>query len=164
MATLERTYNIPLRKDFSKAPKWNRSKRAIRSLRSFLQKHMKSEDVRIGTGVNNAVWERGIKNPPHHVKVTAIKDDEGVVRAQLFGFKAKEEKKTETKEKPKTEEKKIEKETKAPKKETPTEEKKIEKKELPKTVGEKTPEPVKKEEAKEQETKTEEKAETKKEA
>jgi large subunit ribosomal protein L31e len=87
MATLERTYNVPLRKEFQKTPRYRRSKRAVAALRAFIAKNMKSEDVRIGKHLNQYVWENGIKNPPHHVKVQVVKDDAGVVRAELFGVK-----------------------------------------------------------------------------
>lgn len=87
-ANLERTYNIPLRKEFQKVPCWKRSKKAIRVAKEFLQKHMKSEDVRLSKELNEKIWQHGIKNPPHHVKVNVTKDNEGVVRAELFGAKA----------------------------------------------------------------------------
>ncbi len=85
MATLERTYNIPLRKEFQKAPSYRRAKKAIVALRQFLFKHMKADKVIIGSYLNRKIWERGLKRPPHHVKVTAIKDEKGVVTAELVG-------------------------------------------------------------------------------
>lgn len=109
---MERTYNVPLRKEFQKAPKYKRSKKAVTALKEFLVKHMKSEDVRIGRHLNEHIWQRGIKNPPHHVKVTAIKDDEGIVKVELFGFKYEELTKEELEEKRKKEEKKAKKEKK----------------------------------------------------
>ena len=54
---VERTYVIPLRKGFSKAPKYRRAKKAINTIREFLVKHMKSDDVRLGTHLNLEVWE-----------------------------------------------------------------------------------------------------------
>lgn len=99
----EKSFNIPLRKEFQKSPKYKRSKKAVSAIRQFLQKHMKSNDVKIGKGINLKIWERGIKNPPHHIKVTALKDDKGVVTAELFGIKKQQDK---TKEKAKPEEKK----------------------------------------------------------
>ncbi len=83
--TLERTYNVPLRKEYMKAPRWNRTKKAVTALRQFLAKHMKSENVLISKDLNEAMWKHGIKNPPHHIKVKAVKDDKGVVKAELFG-------------------------------------------------------------------------------
>ncbi len=80
---IERMYNVPLRKEYMKAPRWNRTKKAVKALVEFLQKHMKSEDVRLGRYANELLWKHGIKNPPHHIKVNATKDDKGVVRAEL---------------------------------------------------------------------------------
>ncbi|MEK6900383.1 MAG: 50S ribosomal protein L31e [Nanoarchaeota archaeon] len=87
--TLERTYNVPLRKEFMKAPRWNRSKKAVTALKQFLAKHMKSEEVKLSKELNEAVWSRGIKYPPHHVKVKAVKNDKGVVTAELFSSEEK---------------------------------------------------------------------------
>src|SRR3989344_5652234 len=96
--TLERTYNVPLRKEYMKAPRWNRSKKAVKALKEFLAKHMKSEDVKISKSLNEAVWVHGIKNPPHHVKVNVTKNDKGEVYATVFGENApKAEKKKEVK-------------------------------------------------------------------
>jgi len=99
VADLERVYNVPLRKEWLKKPKYLRAKKAARALREFLIKHMKSEDIRLGKHLNEELWKHGMKNPPHHVKVTAIKDDKGVVRAELVGFKYEEFKKEKKEEK-----------------------------------------------------------------
>ncbi len=82
--TLERTYNVPLRKEYMKAPRWNRTKKAVIALRQFLAKHMKSEEVKLSKELNEFMWKHGIKNPPHHIKVKAVKDEKGVVKAELF--------------------------------------------------------------------------------
>ena len=82
---IERTYNIPLRKEFQKAPKYKRAKKAIAALKEFLSKHMKAEEIKIGRHLNQFIWERGIKNPPHHVKVNVIKGDDNIAKAELFG-------------------------------------------------------------------------------
>ena len=99
---LERVYNVPLRKEYQKSPRWRRTKKATIALREFLQKHMKSENVKISREVNEKLWQHGIRNPPHHIKVNVTKDREGVVRAELFGSKkteSKKENKKETKQK-----------------------------------------------------------------
>ena len=82
---LERTYNVPLRRKWVNVPKHRRAKKAVFALREFLKKHMKSDDVKLGKYVNELLWKHGMKNPPHHVKVTAVKDDKGVVKAELEG-------------------------------------------------------------------------------
>ncbi len=89
---LERTYNVPLRKEYLKAPRYLRAKKAVKALKEFLIKHMKSDNVRLEKEVNELVWKKGIKNPPHHVKVVARKDERGVVSVELFGAKKKEAK------------------------------------------------------------------------
>ncbi|PIY60574.1 hypothetical protein COY95_01080 [Candidatus Woesearchaeota archaeon CG_4_10_14_0_8_um_filter_47_5] len=89
MATLERTYNVPLRKEWLKKPKYKRAKRAVNTLRDFIARHMKSETVKIGKYANEKLWDRGIKNPPHHIQVTAVKDENGVVMVELVGAPVK---------------------------------------------------------------------------
>jgi len=80
---LERTYTIPLRREFQKVPRYKRTKKAVTAVKEFLIKHMKAKEVKIGVFLNKELWKNGIKNPPHHVKVTAERDDEGIVRAEL---------------------------------------------------------------------------------
>ncbi len=91
---LERTYTVPLRKEYMKVPRYKRSKKAIAALKQFLTRHMKSKDVRLEMPVNLKIWKHGIKNPPHHIKVNVTKDEKGIVRAQLFGLKQAVPKKT----------------------------------------------------------------------
>ena len=90
MAT-ERTYTIPLRKEFSKSPRYKRTNKAVEAVRSFLERHMKSDDIVIGEHLNKELWKHGIRNPPSRVKVNVIKDDEGKVRVELFGVEIKKE-------------------------------------------------------------------------
>lgn len=82
---LERTYVVPLRRGWLKAPRYKRAKKAVNTLRAFLIRHMKSEDIRLLPALNIAIWTHGIKNPPSRVKINVQKDDKGVVKAQLFG-------------------------------------------------------------------------------
>ncbi len=98
---LKRTYNVPLRREFQKAPKYKRAKKAVKALREFLVRHMKSEDVKIGKFANMNIWENGIRNPPHHLKVEASKYDNGMVYAQVVGAPAEQITQEEAKEKSK---------------------------------------------------------------
>lgn len=93
---IERTYNVPLRREFIKVPQYRRTPRAVRALKAFLQKHMKSPNVTLGKYLNLELWKNGIKNPPHHIKVNVIKEGDKVL-AELFGKKIETEKKKETK-------------------------------------------------------------------
>lgn len=87
----ERIYTIPLRREFSKAPNYRRTKRALKAVKEFLVRHMKSENVKIGKYLNLELWKNGRKNPPPRVKVKVIKEtvkikdkDVIVVRAELI--------------------------------------------------------------------------------
>ena len=86
---LERIYNVPLRKEFQKVASWRRTEKAVKALREFIAQHMKSENVIIGRYANQFLWKNGIKNPPHHVKVTAARDDKGRVTVELAELSAK---------------------------------------------------------------------------
>lgn len=125
MAT-ERTYVIPLRKEWLKTVKYKRAKKAVRAIKEFLMRHMKAaemEKVKIGTYLNLELWKHSIKRPPSRVKITATKDDKGVVWAELVGAP------------------KAEKKAEAPKKAKPAKEAPAEKKEA--APAEKTAEPAK---------------------
>ena len=95
---VERVYNVPLRKEWLKAPKYKRAKKAVKALREFLARHMRSENVLIGRKANLKIWERGMESPPHHIQVKVLKDSDGTVRAELVGFEYKEDKKAAKKE------------------------------------------------------------------
>lgn len=97
--TEERIYTIPLR-DAYKAPRTYRARKAMKYLKDYLKKHLKTDSVLIGPGLNHEVWSRGMKKPPRKVKVTVTKDGENF-RAELFGYKPKEKPKKEKKEKKK---------------------------------------------------------------
>lgn len=97
---LERTYNIPLRKEYLKVPYWKRTNKAVIAVKEFLVKHMKSENVILSKELNELIWKHGIRNPPHHVKVTVTRDEKGVVRAELFGAETKKKDKKAVKKAP----------------------------------------------------------------
>ena len=80
---LERVYVIPLRKETLKVPPFKKANKAAKSVREFISKHMKSDNVAIGKYLNLKLWSHGAKNPPHKVKVNAVKDDKGKVFVEL---------------------------------------------------------------------------------
>ena len=79
---MERVYTIPLR-NVKEIKRTIRAPRAIREVQNFLIKHMKAEEVKIDASINEFIWERGIQKIPSKIKVNAVKDDEGVVKATL---------------------------------------------------------------------------------
>ena len=74
----ERIYTIPLRKVWG-PPRGKRTPRAMRLLRAFVKRHMKTENVEISNEVNEELWARGIRKPPREIKVRLVKDKEGRV-------------------------------------------------------------------------------------
>ena len=84
---LEREYVVPVRKRILKVPRYKRAKRAVKTVKEFLAKHMKVEDrdtrkVKIDKYLNEEIWFRGIKKPLTKIKVKAKKIN-GVVYAEL---------------------------------------------------------------------------------
>ena len=109
---MERLYTIPLRREFSKAPNYKRTYRAVKAIRDFIKKHMKCDNVKIGTELNLEMWKHGRKNPPARIKIKAlkgkvkVKDKEiEVVMVNLPNIKIEihEEKKKKKDEKPREE-------------------------------------------------------------
>ena len=87
MPELERIYTIPLRKEWEKAPRYKRAKKAVKAVKEFLVRHMKIRDrdlkkIKIERWLNMHLWQQGIKKPPVRVKVKAVKDA-GIVRVEL---------------------------------------------------------------------------------
>jgi large subunit ribosomal protein L31e len=140
----EKIFTIPLREAFEKE-RQKRARNASKIIRDFLIRHMKSENIKIGKSINEAVWKRGIYKPPRKVRIHVIKEDD-IVYSELLGVdiktpskeevKKKEEKKKGKKEKIKEERKErkkktiqdeIQEEVKGKAEEAPKEEKKEEK-------------------------------------
>ena len=145
MTEEKRSYIIPLRRGFINTPKYYRAKKAVSTLRIFIQKHMKVKVVRIGPELNKKLWERGIRNPLHKVKVsafkTSVKDKKGktmdVVKVELEGVEYKEAAKSVKEEKQGGLAEKIASKITGTSKEAPKEEAKEVSKESPKSVPKK---------------------------
>jgi large subunit ribosomal protein L31e len=73
---------VPLRRAFE-APKYRRTKVAVRIIREFTTRHMKATEVKIERGVNELIWSRGITNPPRRIKLEMERDEDGVVSVRL---------------------------------------------------------------------------------
>jgi large subunit ribosomal protein L31e len=79
---LTRVHMVPLRRAFE-APKYRRSKVAVRIIREFTTRHMKAKEVKIDEEVNLLLWTRGITNPPRRIKLEMERDEDGVVEVRL---------------------------------------------------------------------------------
>ena len=139
----EKIFTIPLREVFSRG-RTHRAHDASKLVREFLERHMKSNNIKIGKSINESLWKKGIQKPPRKVRIHAVKEED-IVYAELLGveiktpskeeLKKKEQKKKEKKEKIKEERKErkkmsiqeeIEEEVKGKPKEVPEEETKKE--------------------------------------
>lgn len=80
---LKRDYVVPIRKYILNYPRWKRTPRAVRVLKGFIKRHMKTEVVKIDPALNELLWKRGAKHPPPKIKVTAIKFEDGSVLVTL---------------------------------------------------------------------------------
>ncbi len=78
----ERIYTVPLGRAWV-VPRYRRAEKAITVLRKFVQRHMKPELVVIDPSVNEAIWKRGITNPPRKIRVKLSKDEEDTVTVSL---------------------------------------------------------------------------------
>ncbi|MDD1671558.1 MAG: 50S ribosomal protein L31e [Methanomicrobiales archaeon] len=78
----EQIYVIPLRV-VEKMPRWKRGNRAIKEIRKYLARHMKSEEIKLDQSINEKVWERGIEKPPSKIRIRAMKFEDGQVQAEL---------------------------------------------------------------------------------
>lgn len=100
MAALERTYIVPLRREYQKVATYKRTKKATKAVKEFVVRHMKAADfnaVKILNDLNEHLWLNGIRNPPHKVKIVCRRDDKGIVMVQLFGKSFPEAPKAEAK-------------------------------------------------------------------
>lgn len=79
---LTRVYVVPLRRAFE-APRYRRSKVAVRVIREFTARHMKANEVKIDESVNKTLWSHGIGNPPRRIKLEMERDEDGVVSVRL---------------------------------------------------------------------------------
>jgi ribosomal protein L31E len=80
---LERTYVIPLKKEWSKVPSYKRTRKAIVAIKQFVARHMKVYDrdldkIKVDKYLNNQIWSRGSTNAPTRVKVKAIQEKDHV--------------------------------------------------------------------------------------
>jgi len=118
------------------SPKWRRSKKAINVIQAYLVRHTKVENIKLSRWVNEAIWEKGGKNPPGKITLKVrIDKEKNIAWAELAELPKKATRKLEIKKKEEAKAKKVE--EKKPKiEEVPAEEeKKDEKKEEIKAVA-----------------------------
>src|SRR3989338_90817 len=105
--------------------------RKIRLAKKLLQRHTRSENVKIGPYLNQTIWSRGRKNPPNKIQIEITKKEDYFLAEIVGAPKTEEIKKKEKKKETKTSDEKP-KELRKPKEETKTIEEKLKEAEKPK--------------------------------
>ncbi len=90
---IEREYVIPLREKSRVVPRYKKTPKAVRTIKEFLVKHMKIYDrdlnkIKLDNYVNEYLWGRGIKRPPHKIKVKVIREGENI-KVELVDYPTK---------------------------------------------------------------------------
>ena len=62
--SVEREYVIPLRKEWSKVPKYKRAAKSVKAVKKFIARHMRvperdADKVKLDVYLNNELWFRG---------------------------------------------------------------------------------------------------------
>jgi len=74
----EKFYDLNLRRIWN-APREKRTPRAVRFLREFVARRMKTTEVSLSEETNSMLWQRGISKPPRKIRVRVVKDKDGRV-------------------------------------------------------------------------------------
>ncbi len=87
---IEKEYVIPLREKCRPVPRYKKTNKAVKSVKEFLVRHMKIRDrnlnkIKLDIHLNEFLWARGIKNPPHKVKVKVVKVGD-IVSVELVDY------------------------------------------------------------------------------
>ncbi|MBU5688925.1 MAG: 60S ribosomal protein L31 [Candidatus Aenigmarchaeota archaeon] len=80
----EMIFTINIRKSILEKPRWERSKYAVRAVRNFLKKKMKTDKIKLDNSISQAIWTRGATKPLNKIRVKVEKDEEGIVKASLI--------------------------------------------------------------------------------
>ncbi len=78
---LQRKFTIPLVKAYAKPAK-KRASRAVKLVRKFAARHAKTtlDKVKIDTKISEFINARGAKRPPKKLKISLVKDKQGIVK------------------------------------------------------------------------------------
>ena len=83
---LERVYTIPFYPKLNSTPRTKRAPRAMRLIKEFLSRHLKSDDIIVAEEVNEY-----IQKPPRKITVRAVKSDDDVIEVFLVDTSLKKE-------------------------------------------------------------------------
>ncbi|RLI96689.1 MAG: hypothetical protein DRO99_04060 [Candidatus Aenigmatarchaeota archaeon] len=72
----ERMYVISLKRDWQKTRRDGRANRSVNVIREYLEKHLKTDNIKISSKLNESLWKRGNSKPPAKVKVKVTESDD----------------------------------------------------------------------------------------
>merc|ERR1712048_72747 len=83
-----REYTINLHKRLHGITFKKRAKRAIKEIRTFTQKEMKTSDVRLDVKLNRAVWQNGVKNVPRRlrIQIQRRRNDDDDAQEEMYSY------------------------------------------------------------------------------
>ncbi|EKX74063.1 60S ribosomal protein L31, putative [Theileria equi strain WA] len=86
LAPITRDYTIHLHKWVHRVTFKRKAPTAIKKIKQFASKAMKTKDVRIDTRLNKFIWSNGIKNLPKRVRVriSRKRNDDEDAREPMF--------------------------------------------------------------------------------
>jgi large subunit ribosomal protein L31e len=76
----EKIVTVNLRREVLKAPRWSRSKRAVKVLKEFLEKQVEAEKIDIDKSISEKIW----KENPSKLRIKLVKVDEKSFKAELM--------------------------------------------------------------------------------
>ncbi|CAL8460670.1 g200 [Coccomyxa elongata] len=83
-----REYTINLHKRLNSTSFKKRAPKAIKEIKKFAAKHMKTKDVRIDVKLNKAVWAKGIKKVPTklRIQISRRRNDDEDAQEDMYSY------------------------------------------------------------------------------
>lgn len=78
----EKIYNVPLRSTWVETPRLKRGRKSVNTVRIFLKRHTRSDNIKISQKLSEKILARNVKNPPAKIRIK-VKEVEGFIHAML---------------------------------------------------------------------------------
>merc|ERR1711865_282725 len=85
---VSREYTINMSKALHGFNFKKRAPRAVKEIKKFAQKVMKTQDVRVDVKLNKTIWSQGVRNVPNRlrVKISRKRNDDEDAEEELYSF------------------------------------------------------------------------------
>eukprot|EP00245_Coleochaete_scutata_P001561 TRINITY_DN11938_c0_g1_i1.p1 TRINITY_DN11938_c0_g1~~TRINITY_DN11938_c0_g1_i1.p1 ORF type:complete len:122 (+),score=37.25 TRINITY_DN11938_c0_g1_i1:94-459(+) len=83
-----REYTVNLHRRLHGATFKKMAPKAVKEIRKFAQKMMKTTDVRLDTKLNKHIWSRGVRNVPNRIRIRIARkrNDDEDAKEELFSY------------------------------------------------------------------------------